>query len=140
MCPLEEQLLGLRNTVLDCNLGILWKILIANNELMQLITEKVGASGATMAIVYGEETAPGPVLHLLKLRLNYIENDGDAVLVIVTNYTLMRIRRVAADNAVLLACKLGWMVRLHKPFDLLLLHFHVLLLLLDGHDEATVGC
>ena len=77
---------------------------------MQLITKKISASRATMTIVNCEETAPRPVFHLLKLWLNNVENDGYAILVIVTNDTLMRIRRVAADNAVLLASELGRMI------------------------------
>lgn len=93
-----------------------------------------------MAIVNCKETTPGPVLHLLKLRLNYVKNDGDAILIVVTDNALMCICRVAADDAVLLASKLGRMIRLDKPFDLLLFHFHVLLLLLDSHNEATVSC
>jgi hypothetical protein len=140
VCPLEEQFLSLSNTVLDGYLRILWKVFIAYNELMQLITEEVGTGGAAMTVVNGEETAPGPVLHLLKLGLDYVENDGDAILVVVTDNTLMSVRRVATDDTVLLAGKLGRMIRLHKPFDLLLLHLHVLLLLLDCHDEATVSC
>jgi hypothetical protein len=45
-----------------------------------------------MTIIYSEETASGPVFNLLKLRFDYIEDDGNAILIIVSNYTLMRIR------------------------------------------------
>ena len=92
-----------------------------------------------MTIVNCEETAPRPVFHLFKLRFDDVEDDGYAILVIITNDTLMRICWVAADNTILLTSKLGRMIWLYKPFDLLLLHLHILLLLLNCHDETTIG-
>ena len=100
MCPLEEQFLSLSNTVLDGYLRILWKVFIAYNELMQLITEEVGTGGAAMTVVNGEETAPGPVLHLLKLGLDYVENDGDAILVVVSNDTLICVGSIPRDQSI----------------------------------------
>lgn len=93
-----------------------------------------------MPVVDGEEGAPGPILNLLELRLDDVEDDGNAIFIVVSHDALVRVCRVAADDAVFLASELGWVVRLHESLDLLLLHLHVLLLLLHSHDEATVCC
>jgi len=105
---------------------------------MQLVSQEVSASRAAMTIIDGEEGAPGPVLDLLELRLDDIQDDGHTVLVVVPDDALVRVGGVAADHAILLAGKLGWVIGLDKALDLLLLHLHVLLLLLHGHDEASV--
>ena len=106
---------------------------------MQLVPEEVGAGGAAVPIIHCKEGASGPVLDLFEFRFDNIENDGHPVLIVVPDNALVRVGRVAADHSVLFAGEFGRMVRLHESFDLLLLHFHVLLLLLDCHDEATVS-
>jgi len=50
----------------------------------------------------------------------------------------VRICAITADYSVLFASEFGWMVRIDKPIDLLMLHFDILLLLLCCHDEASV--
>ena len=91
-----------------------------------------------MTVVDGEEGASRPLVDLLELGPDDVEDNAHAILIIITNNTLMRVCRVAADNAVLLACKLGRMVAGNVSINLLLLHLHVLLLLLHRHDEAAV--
>jgi hypothetical protein len=107
---------------------------------MQLVSQEVGAGRAAMPIVNGEEGAAGPVLDLFKLGLDDVENNGYAIFVIVPNDTLVRVGRVAADHAVLLAGEFSRVVRLDESFDLLLLHLHVLLLLLHRHNEPSICC
>ena len=93
-----------------------------------------------MAVINCKERAPGPVLNLLKLWLDDIQNNGDPVFVVVPDDALVGVGRVATDNSVLFASKLCRVVRLDEALDLLLLHLHVLLLLLNGHYETPVRC
>ena len=41
--PLKEHLLGLSETSLNSQLWVAWEVLVAHNQLMQLITQEVGA-------------------------------------------------------------------------------------------------
>ena len=92
-----------------------------------------------MSIIDSEEWAPGPLINLLELRLNDIEYNTNPILIVVPDDSLMSIGSVATDHAILLASELGWVVAVDVPLDLLLLHFHILLLLLHGHDEPSVS-
>ena len=107
---------------------------------MQLVSQEVSTGRATMAIVDGEEGAARPVFHLLELGPDDVEDDGDAVFVIVTNDALVGVRCIRGDNTVLLTGKLGRVIGRNEAIDLLLFHLHVLLLLLHRHDEAAIGC
>lgn len=93
-----------------------------------------------MTVIDGKEGAPRPIFNLLELGFDNVENDRDAILIIVSDDSLMRVGRVTTHDAILLAGELSWVVRLHEPLYLLLLHFHVFLLLLDSHNETAVGC
>ena len=92
-----------------------------------------------MAIVDSKEGASWPLINLLELWLDNVKDDADSIFVVVPDNSLMSVCRVAANDSILLASELGWMVRVDKPVDLFLLHLHILLLLLVGHDESSVG-
>lgn len=105
---------------------------------MELVPQEVGASCAPVSIVYSKEAAPRPLIDLLELRLDNIENDADSILIIIPDNSLMRIGGIAAHHAILLTCELRGVVAIDIPLDLLLLHLYVLLLLLNGHDEPSI--
>mmetsp|Transcript_19643 Transcript_19643/g.30295 ORF Transcript_19643/g.30295 Transcript_19643/m.30295 type:complete len:201 (-) Transcript_19643:1586-2188(-) len=136
--PLEEHLLGFGDSVLDGYFWVAWEVLVTHYELVELVSQEISASGASVAIVDCEEGAPGPLLHLLELRLNDVEDNGDSVFVVVTNDTLVSISCIATNHPVLLASELGWVVGLNEAINLFLLHLHVLLLLLYRHDESAI--
>ena len=92
-----------------------------------------------MTVIHREERASWPFFNLLELGLDYIQNDRNSVFVIIPDDSLMGVGRIAAHHSILFAGKLGRVVRGHVPVDLVLFHFHVLLLLLHGHDETSVG-
>ena len=91
-----------------------------------------------MTIIYRKEGASWPLIHVLEFRFDDVEDNRDSILIIVSDNALVCICAVAADDSILLASKLGWMVRGDVTFNLLLLHLNVLLLLLVSHDEPTV--
>ena len=92
-----------------------------------------------MAIVDSKEGASRPLLHLLELWLDDVEDNAHSVLVVVPHNSLVSVCRITAYHSILLAGKLGWVIWIDKPVNLLLLHLHVLLLLLSCHNEAPVG-
>ena len=106
---------------------------------MQLVPEEVSACSSSMAVINSEEGAPWPLIDLFEFRLDDVQDDRNSILIVIPDDSLMCVGRVAADDPVLLASELGRMIRLNIPLDLLLLHLHVFLLLLDSHDEATVS-
>ena len=67
-----------------------------------------------------------------------IQNDRNSVFIVVSDNTLMRIGSVTTYNSILLAGKLGWMIRINVAINLLLLHLHVFLLLLYCHDKTSI--
>ena len=92
-----------------------------------------------MPIVYSKERAPRPFIDLLELWLDNVENYGNSILIIVPDDALMSVSCIRGDHSILLAGKLGWVIRVNEPVDLLVFHLHVLLLLLDSHDETSVS-
>ena len=106
---------------------------------MQLIPEEVSTCRSSMAIIDGEEGAPRPLIHHLELGLDNIEYYTNTVFIIIPDNALMGIGRIAAYDSVLLASELGWMIALNVSIDLLLLHLHVLLLLLNSHDKSSIS-
>ena len=85
--------------------GLSWvrrKLSILDNELMQIISEKVSARISTMSVKYTKEAALWPVFDvLLGGRLHDIEHDADSVLVVVSDDSLVRIRSVPNYAAIL---------------------------------------
>jgi hypothetical protein len=65
---------------------------VLHDQLVQLIPEIVRTGRPTMPVIDPEEGATWPVGGVLELGLNDIQDDGDAVLVIVPDNTLMGIR------------------------------------------------
>ena len=94
MSPLEEHLLSLRETSLDCGSWVLREVIIPYNKLMQLVSQEISTGTSTMAIVNGKEGAARPILDLFEFWANDVQNNTDPVLIIISNDTLMRIGRV----------------------------------------------
>ena len=140
MCPFQKHFFSFCNSILNCNFGIFWKVLISHNQLMKLISEEISTCRPSMTIIYCEKRTSWPVLNLFEFRFNYIKNYRYSVLIIISDNTLMSICWVTADNTILLTCKFGRMVGGNKSIDLLLFHLHIFLLLLNCHYESSICC
>ena len=105
---------------------------------MKLISEVVGTCSSSMAVVDCEERASWPLIYILKLWLDDIQDNGNSIFIVVSDDSLVSVCTITAHDSIFLTSKLGWVVRGDVPFDLLMLHFDVLLLLLVGHNEATI--
>lgn len=139
MGPFKKDFFCFCNTVFDSLLRVLWKVVIPHDQLMKLVSKIVSTCGSSVTIIHCEKGASWPFVDLLELWFDDVQDDAYSVLVVVTDDALMSISRIATHHSILLASKLGWMIWGNKSVDLLLFHFHVFLLLLVGHDEATVS-
>ena len=92
MRPLEEDPLCFSDSILDGLPWVLWEVVIADNKLVKLVSEVVSTGCATMTVVNSEEGASRPLVDLLELRLNDVENDADSVFVVVPDDALMSVR------------------------------------------------
>ncbi len=63
-----------------------------------------------MAIVDSKEGASRPLLHLLELWLDDVEDNAHSVLVVVPHNSLVSVCRITAYHSILLAGKLGWVI------------------------------
>lgn len=106
---------------------------------MQLISQKISTSSATMAIINSKKATSGPLCNLLKLRFNNIKNNWNSIFIIIPDNTLMRISSITTHHPILFASKLSRMITSQKPIDLFLFHFHILLLLLDSHNKPPIS-
>lgn len=90
--------------------GVPREALLIDDDQVQLVFEEICASTAPMAIVDGEVAALGPGDYFLATRgLGHVEDDGDAILVVVPLNSLMCIGCIGRDQAVSLGCILGWL-------------------------------
>ena len=88
-----------------------------HNQLVKLVPEVVSTGGPSVAVIDSKERAAGPVSGLLEFRLDDVEYNGDSILIVISNDTLVGVCCVRSHNTVALACKLGWLVRLDKGDD-----------------------
>ena len=70
--------------------------------MVKVVAEEVCACMSTVAIENGKETALGPSVALLLGRLLNVQDDGNSVFVIITNYALIGIGSIRLDNTVFL--------------------------------------
>ena len=69
---------------------------------MEVVSQEVCTSIASMAVEHSEKAALGPVLDvLLRGRLHDVQYDTHSVLVVVSDDTLVGVRSVTDDVAVL---------------------------------------
>lgn len=104
----QEVCLGLLVAVEDGLARVRREFRILDNELVQIVTQEVGACVAAVAIEHAEEAALGPVLDVLFVgRLHDVEDDAHAVLIIITNNALISVRGVTHNESVLAHTALG---------------------------------
>ena len=106
----KEIALCLLVTIDDGLLWILWKCRILDDELVQVVSQKISASISSMAIKDSEETALGPVGDiLLSWRLHDVQNDTNPILIIVSDDSLVGICSIPHDVSILSHTALCWL-------------------------------
>ena len=83
---------------------------------MQVVPQVVGTGRPTVTIEDTEEADLGPLdlKVLLALGLQYVQYDGDSVLVVVSDDALVSVRSVGLDHAALLLRRLRRLVVLQE--------------------------
>ena len=68
--------------------------------MVQVVSQELGTCTATMPIIDAKEGAGRPRFMLPVLGLDNVENDRNAILVVVSDEALVRIGRIGSDNAI----------------------------------------
>ena len=112
----KEKFLGFFESIFDRLDWLLWKVVILDDKLMQVVSKEVSAYMPTMTIVNAKEWAFGPLAawKLLRLWLHNVQDYGDAIFIVVANYTLVRIGSVSCNDAITLGWILGNLVVRHQ--------------------------
>jgi hypothetical protein len=108
----EEVPLALMETLLDGLNGVLRELLILHDKVMEVVSEVVSACRATMAIKNSKKAnlRPLDVQISLVLWLEDIQNDGNSILIVVSDDSLVGIGRIRLNDATLLLRGLRWLV------------------------------
>ena len=73
---------------------------LSNDKLVKLITEEIGATRSSMAIIDSEEGALRPLLIFRSIgRLHYIEDYGDPIFIVPPDDSLMCIHSIPSNAA-----------------------------------------
>lgn len=104
----QEVLLGFLVAIDDGLSGICWEVRVFDDELVEVVSEEVGAGVAAVAVEDAEEGTFWPVFNVLfAWGLHDVEHDADTVFVVVTDDTLVCVCCVADDGAVLANAAFG---------------------------------
>lgn len=106
---------------------------------MQLISQEISARSSTMSIINSKKAASWPLCNLFKLRFNNIKDYRNPIFIIIPNNALMCISSITTNHPILFTSKLSRMITSQKPVNLLLFHLHILLLLLNCHNEPPIS-
>ena len=100
----DEAALALFEASDDRLLRELGEVFILHDEIVQVVSEVVGAGSSAVAIKHSEEAdlRPLDVRVLLALGFQDVKDDGHPVLVIVTDDALVRVGGVGLDRPTLL--------------------------------------
>ena len=81
---------------------VLGKLCIFYNELMEIVTQKIGARIAAMSIKYSKETTLRPIFNIFFRRwLHNIKHNANSIFIVVSNNALIRIGCVAHNETIL---------------------------------------
>jgi len=117
---------------------IRWKRSIFNDQLVQLVPQKISTLRASMPIIDRKKTTARPHINFLKLRLNDVQYNTDSIFIVVAHHALVSIRCIGGNNSIFLAGELGWVVLRLKFSYLHALHRYVLISLLVSHFHASI--
>lgn len=102
MGELEEVLLCLLETSLHGLDRVLREFGVPHHHLVELVSQEISALCTTMAIIDSKEGASGPEVDLLELRLDDVENDRDAIFIVVSDHALVGVCGIRDNNSILL--------------------------------------
>ena len=100
----DKAALTLYESTDDGLLGELGEVLILNDEIVEVVTQVVGTGGSSVAIEDSEEADLRPlnVEVLFALRLEDVEDDRNAIFVVISDNSLISVSSVRFNQAALL--------------------------------------
>ena len=92
--------------------GVLRKLLVLNNEVMEVVSQVVGAGRPAMAVENSEEADLRPinVEVLFVFGLKNVQDYADAVFVIISYNPLIGVGSIRLDDSALLLTCFRWLV------------------------------
>lgn len=105
----EEVALTLSEALLDSFNWILGELLVLNNKVVQVVSQIIGTRGTTVSIEDSEETNLRPVDVKIGLvfGLQNVQDDRDAVFIVISDNTLVGIGSIGLDDSTLFLTGLG---------------------------------
>jgi len=110
LAHLQESLLGLLEALNNCLFRITREAILFDHKVVQLVPQELSALLATMPVVYAKEAAFWPVFIFSVVWLCDIKDDGDPILIIVPDQTLICDGRISPNNAIALDGTLRWLL------------------------------
>lgn len=111
---LQEALLGCLEALPEGVGRVAREVQLSNDELVQIVTQKVGTSRTSMAIIHTKEGTLGPSFGTYKtwwcesrtstLRFDDVEDDRNAVFVVIAHDALVGVGSIGLDDAI----AIGW--------------------------------
>ena len=94
----------------------LGEVLILHHEVVKVVTQVVSACSAAVTVKDTKEADLGPLSCdvRLALRLENVQDNADAIFIVVANDALVRVSCVRLDDATLLLGCLCWLVILEE--------------------------
>ena len=101
---INETALAFLKTSNDRLLRKLGEIVVLDDEVVQVVSQVVGACSSPMPIEHAKETDLGPlyIQVLFALRFENVEDDGDAVLIVIAYNALVGVGGVGFNHTALL--------------------------------------
>ena len=101
---INETALALLKPSNDRFLRELWEVVILDHEVVQVVSQVVGARSSPMPIEHAKEADLRPlyIQVLLALWFKNIEDNGDAVLIVIAYNSLVGVGSVGFNHAALL--------------------------------------
>ena len=110
LAHLQERLLCLPEASHDSFPWILREAVLLDHEVMELVSQELGAVVPSVAVVDPEEAALGPSFIFAVRWFGDVQNYRDTILVVVANKALIGYSRVSPNDAVALDRALGWLL------------------------------
>jgi hypothetical protein len=74
---------------------------------MQIVSQEISTGIPTMTVKYTKESAFRPIITFFARWLHNVKNDGDSILIVVSDYPLVSICSITRNNAILSNGTLG---------------------------------
>jgi hypothetical protein len=105
----QERVFAFFEALNECLFGVSWEMLALNHEIMQIVSEVLGAYVTSVAVEDTKEAHLRPfTLPCLVLGLQYVQNNTHTVFIILSDNALVGVSCIGFDYAAFLVRGLGY--------------------------------